>query len=36
MKDLLMKAITHALFLLSIVVFLWMVLSFVLTVTGLL
>ena len=36
MKDLLLKAIIHALFLLSLVVFLWLILSFVLTITGLL
>ncbi len=36
MKDLIFKTILHSLFLLSLVVFVWLILSFVLTLTGVL
>jgi len=36
MKDLLLKAMIHLMFLVSLVVFVWLILSFVLTITGLL
>lgn len=34
MKNILQKAIFHCLFLLSLIVFIWMVLGFILTILG--